>query len=87
MNVVFVASEAVPFAKTGGLADVAGALRVPSRSKAIPRSCSCLVTAEPGRRVRSSLIRVSLFVFPLELTGSWGRSTKAGFRAPASWSI
>ena len=26
MNVVFVASEAVPFAKTGGLADVAGAL-------------------------------------------------------------
>ncbi len=26
MNVVFVASEAVPFAKTGGLGDVAGAL-------------------------------------------------------------
>ena len=26
MDVVFVASEAVPFAKTGGLADVAGAL-------------------------------------------------------------
>ena len=26
MNVVLVASEAVPFAKTGGLADVAGAL-------------------------------------------------------------
>ena len=26
MHVVFVASEAVPFAKTGGLADVAGAL-------------------------------------------------------------
>src|SRR5262245_45410762 len=26
MNVAFVASEAVPFAKTGGLADVAGAL-------------------------------------------------------------
>src|SRR4051812_11065621 len=26
MNVVFVASEVVPFAKTGGLADVAGAL-------------------------------------------------------------
>ena len=26
MNIVFVASEAVPFAKTGGLADVAGAL-------------------------------------------------------------
>src|SRR4051794_5614702 len=26
MNVVFIASEAMPFAKTGGLADVAGAL-------------------------------------------------------------
>src|SRR4051794_3008334 len=26
MHVVFVASEAVPFAKTGGLADIAGAL-------------------------------------------------------------
>src|SRR5258705_5187767 len=26
MNIAFVASEAVPFAKTGGLADVAGAL-------------------------------------------------------------
>ena len=33
MNILFVASEVVPFAKTGGLADVAGAL---------PRAVECL---------------------------------------------
>jgi starch synthase len=35
LNVLFVASEAVPFLKTGGLADVIGALPKELKNKAI----------------------------------------------------
>src|SRR5437667_7317909 len=50
MNVIFVASEAVPFAKTGGLADVAGAL-----PRALERQGHQAAVFLPGyRRTRSA---------------------------------
>ena len=41
MKVLFVSSEAVPFAKTGGLADVAGSLPVSLQEKNVRHSVIC----------------------------------------------
>jgi starch synthase len=48
MNVVFVASEAVPFAKTGGLADVAGAL--PGALERLGHQTTLIVPCHRGSR-------------------------------------
>ena len=75
MNVVFVASEAVPFAKTGGLADVAGALPraleklghsavvVPPRlsPRLVRRAGDCSTRASPSGSRRCPLSRGSLY--------------------------
>ena len=66
MNVVFVASEAVPFAKTGGLADVAGALPArPREARPFPVCVPSLLSPRLVRGRRRSSTRVSPFEFPL----------------------
>ena len=50
MNVVFVASEAVPFAKTGGSGAMSPVLcRAPWRSRGIAGRCFCRAIAASGR--------------------------------------
>ena len=46
MNILMVASEAVPFAKTGGLADVCGAL--PAELAALGHEVSLVLPAYPS---------------------------------------
>ena len=45
MKILYAASEAAPYAKSGGLADVAGAL-----PKALVRDLSLIHISEPTRR-------------------------------------
>ncbi len=55
MNVVFVASEVVPFAKTGGLGDVAGAL-----PRALEKQGHTVAVFVPGyRRVWSAGVEIA----------------------------
>jgi starch synthase len=63
MNVVFVASEAVPFAKTGGLADVAGAL--PRAVEALGYSATLFLPCHKsagtsGRELADTGVRVKI---------------------------
>jgi glycogen synthase len=58
LKVLFVASEAAPFIKTGGLADVAGALPRALLAKGIDARVIILNTA-PSKQVSSTRCRPS----------------------------
>ena len=50
MRILFVASEGLPFSKTGGLADVVEALPKALVARAMKWPWSCRATAGPKRR-------------------------------------
>ncbi len=74
MKIFFVSSEVVPFAKTGGLADVAGALPKALQGHAAVAARPRIVVPRSGRRFLRVLRRALWGLGLLILAGRRGRS-------------
>ena len=85
MHVVFVASEAVPFAKTGGLADVAGCLAAAlekQRHRAVLFIPGYRAVPAAGLELADTGITLQIPVGPQDGGGSGPREPAAGLGGP-----
>jgi len=72
LNIVYLTTEALPFAKTGGLADVCGTL--PSRVQALGHRCAVIMPAfrsiwQAGLEIESTDISFAISMNPQKLIG------------------
>ena len=85
MDVVFVASEAVPFAKTGGLADVAGAAAPgPGKERTPAGPVPAVLSPRPpaGAELRDTGVTLDI---PVGARVVEGRSARLACRTRGSW--
>ena len=68
LNIVYLTTEAVPFAKTGGLADVCGAL--PSRVSALGHQAAVIMPAFRSVRQSSAIIESTDISFAISMSPS-----------------
>ncbi|MEM9365400.1 MAG: glycogen/starch synthase [Planctomycetota bacterium] len=66
MNIVYLSSEVVPFAKTGGLADVCGAL--PREVAALGHRCHVIMPAFPSTKQTSNAVQTTNMSFAVPMS-------------------
>ncbi|MBI3461946.1 MAG: glycogen/starch synthase, partial [Planctomycetes bacterium] len=84
MNILFVASEVVPFAKTGGLADVAGALprAIENLGHSVAVVMPCYAEARRARTLQPTLVEIQIPIGKKTVTGEVYRSKLPGSDVP-----